>query len=81
VGFGLVLGGAVGNLGDRWFRGHHGAVVDYITLSHWPTFNVADAGITIGVVVVALSLALRPVGRAVPSRQPEEPADSVGAGR
>jgi signal peptidase II len=57
---GLVLGGALGNLSDRLFRSHHGDVVDFITLTHWPTFNVADAAITIGaVVVVSLSL-LRP---------------------
>ena len=46
--FGLVLGGALGNLCDRVFRSHHGSVVDFITLTHWPTFNVADACITIG---------------------------------
>ena len=36
--------------------GHHGQVPDFITLSHWPTFNVADAGVTVGVIVVAASL-------------------------
>jgi signal peptidase II len=51
---GLVLGGAVGNLSER--LSHSGQVADFITLSHWPTFNVADAGITIGVVVLAISL-------------------------
>lgn len=51
---GLVLGGALGNLADRAFRGHHGDVVDFITLSHWPTFNVADACITVGVVVLVV---------------------------
>ena len=49
---GLLLGGALGNLTDRLFRGHHGAVVDFITLTHWPTFNVADSSITIGAVLV-----------------------------
>jgi signal peptidase II len=56
VSLGLVLGGAMGNLADRAFRGHGGGVVDFITLSHWPTFNVADASITVGVVLVALTL-------------------------
>jgi signal peptidase II len=51
---GLVLGGALGNLADRAFRGHHGDVVDFITLSHWPTFNVADACITVGVVLLVV---------------------------
>lgn len=49
---GLVLGGALGNLADRAFRGHGGDVVDFITLRHWPTFNVADACITVGVVLL-----------------------------
>ena len=47
VGLGLLLGGALSNLGDRLFRHHHGAVVDFIQpVSWWPTFNVADAAIT-----------------------------------
>lgn len=52
VGLGLVVGGALGNLSDRLFRGHHGDVVDFITCTHWPTFNVADSCITVGVVVL-----------------------------
>ena len=55
VGGGLVLGGGVGNLSERVVSGHHGLVADFITLSHWPTFNVADACITVGVVVLAAS--------------------------
>ena len=58
VGLGLILGGALSNLADRAFRGHGGAVVDFITLTHWPTFNLADAGISLGaLVVVVVSLA------------------------
>jgi signal peptidase II len=45
---GLVVGGALGNLADRAFRSHHGAVVDFIALHFWPTFNVADAAIVVG---------------------------------
>ena len=56
VALGLILGGAAGNLGDRLFRGHHGAVVDFITLTHWPTFNVADACITVGSVLLVVFL-------------------------
>jgi lipoprotein signal peptidase len=33
-------------------------VADFITLSHWPTFNVADACITVGVIVLAASVLL-----------------------
>lgn len=50
---GLVFGGALGNLVDRIFRASDGwfsgRVVDFIDLSHWPVFNVADAGIVVGV--------------------------------
>jgi signal peptidase II len=55
VALGLILGGALGNLSDRLFRGHHGAVIDFITLTHWPTFNVADSCITIGAIVVVVT--------------------------
>ncbi len=50
---GLVLGGALGNLSDRVLRGHHGAVVDFIALHFWPTFNVADSCIVVGVILAA----------------------------
>ena len=45
---GLVVGGALGNLSDRVFRSHHGAVVDFIALHFWPTFNVADSCVVVG---------------------------------
>ncbi len=57
---GLVLGGALGNLSDRIFRGDHGAVVDFVALHFWPTFNVADAAITIGCVLLVVSLLRAP---------------------
>jgi signal peptidase II len=48
--FGLIGGGAVGNLIDRL---HYGSVVDfldfYIGSHHWPAFNVADSAICVGV--------------------------------
>jgi signal peptidase II len=56
IGGGLLLGGALGNLSERLFSSHQGQVADFITLSHWPTFNVADACITVGAVVVAVTL-------------------------
>ena len=56
---GLVLGGALGNLGDRAFRGDGGVfsgkVIDFIDLQWWPVFNVADSGITIGVLLFVSS--------------------------
>lgn len=54
VAMGLVVGGALGNLTDRIVRGNHGAVVDFIALHFWPTFNVADSCIVIGAIVAAI---------------------------
>lgn len=51
---GLILGGGVGNLCDRLFRGFDGRVVDFVDLSVWPVFNLADAAITVGVVLVLI---------------------------
>ncbi len=55
VALGMIIGGALGNVMDRI---HHGAVADfldfYVGNFHWPAFNVADAGITIGVIVLVL---------------------------
>ena len=42
---GVLLGGAFGNLADRV---RDGAVIDYIDPVFWPAFNLADAGIVIG---------------------------------
>lgn len=57
VGLGLLFGGAMSNLADRFFRHHNGAVVDFIqVVSWWPTFNVADAAVTCGAVIAAIAL-------------------------
>ncbi|MCB1248618.1 MAG: signal peptidase II [Acidimicrobiales bacterium] len=55
VALGMVLGGAVGNLIDRVFRGDgvlDGAVVDFIDLQWWPVFNVADAAVVVGSILL-----------------------------
>ena len=55
VALGLVLGGAIGNLLDRLFRGDgflDGAVVDFIDFSFFATFNIADSCVTIGVALL-----------------------------
>jgi signal peptidase II len=57
VGLSLVLGGAIGNLVDRLFRAPgflKGAVVDFVHVDEFPTFNVADASITIGAIVIVV---------------------------
>ena len=61
VALGLVLGGALGNLADRAFRGDgflDGGVVDFVDFSFFPAFNVADSAITIGA-ILALWFAFR----------------------
>ena len=54
VALGLVTGGAAGNLVDRLVR-HGGAVVDFVDLQWWPVFNLADAAISCGVVLLLLA--------------------------
>jgi signal peptidase II len=66
VGLGLLLGGAAGNLIDRIFRHHHGAVIDFIdavrvgSRDWWPVFNIADASIVVGVILLVWCYARRP---------------------
>lgn len=55
---GLVLGGAFGNLVDRLARSPGllgGAVVDFVDLRWWPVFNLADAAITCGCLLLVWS--------------------------
>ena len=47
---GLLVGGAFGNLIDRVRLGH---VVDFVAAGAWPKFNVADAAVTCGVLLLA----------------------------
>ena len=57
VALGLVLGGAIGNLLDRVFRGDgflNGKVIDFVDFDFFPTFNVADSAITIGAILAVL---------------------------
>jgi len=51
----LLLGGALGNLMDRFFRAPgflRGHVVDFVSVGWWPLFNVADSCVTIGAVLL-----------------------------
>jgi signal peptidase II len=54
---GLILGGALGNLTDRALRGPglSGRVVDFVDPHIWPIFNVADASIVVGALLLAWS--------------------------
>lgn len=49
-GAGFLLGGVVGNLIDRVFRGF---VVDFIDFKVWPVFNVADVFVVVGIILIA----------------------------
>lgn len=51
---GLILGGAVSNLVDRARFG--GAVVDFIGVYGWPSFNLADAAIVAGTLVLVIQV-------------------------
>jgi signal peptidase II len=51
----LVMGGTVGNLIDRLNTNLEG-VTDFISLGPWPSFNLADSAITVGVILLAYSL-------------------------
>lgn len=57
LGLGLIFGGAVGNLIDRL---RFGEVIDfldfYVAHLHWPTFNVADSAVTVGVGIFVLHI-------------------------
>lgn len=71
----LIFGGAIGNLIDRvrW-----GEVVDFIQIGterwYWPVFNVADAAVSVGVVLFALTWS-----HGDPAPQAGAGADQVGA--
>lgn len=52
-GLGLVCGGAIGNIADRWWKG---GVTDFLDFHwrdlHWPAFNLADVAISVGFAIV-----------------------------
>lgn len=64
---GLQIGGAFGNIVDRL---RHGFVVDFIDVPRFPTFNMADSAITVGVVILGVFLFVR---------DPHASTDSPGA--
>jgi signal peptidase II len=61
AGYGVLLGGAVGNLVDRVLRDGSGLlggrVVDFVDLGWWPVFNVADVALWVGIgILLVVSL-------------------------
>jgi signal peptidase II len=53
IAFGLILGGAIGNIADRMRLSY---VVDFIDFRWWPVFNVADSAISIGVILLLIRM-------------------------
>jgi signal peptidase II len=53
-GFGLMMGGGFGNLIER-FASSHRAVTDFVAVSSFPRFNLADAAVTVGFVIVLVT--------------------------
>lgn len=49
IGLSLMIGGAIANAYDRFFRGF---VIDFIKVGNFPVFNLADSAVTIGVVLI-----------------------------
>jgi signal peptidase II len=81
IGLGMILGGAMGNLVDRFFRSPgplRGHVVDFLSIGWWPVFNVADPSVVGGaILLVTLSLCgfdFDSVGR----RKRDDLSDDVG---
>jgi signal peptidase II len=86
TGLALVLGGAVGNLIDRLFRGEvvdfldvyvsspriAGWLLDNFGTAHWPTFNIADSAIVCGACLLAVSIIL-PHSSAAPADGRQQP--------
>ena len=86
---GVVMGGALGNIVDRLtrvgevnpFTGEEavgfmsGAVVDFIDLQWWPVFNIADAAVVCGGILLAILSA-----RVPPEDRPADPTDGTGTG-
>lgn len=65
IGLHLILGGAIGNLIDRFRFGYVVDFLDvYIGRHHWPAFNVADSAICIGIVFLFFDMRKKPEERA-----------------
>lgn len=75
VAMGMMLGGAVGNLIDRLIQGH---VTDFVSVGSFPVFNVADASISTGVVVLFFGLWIQENRKKEdPGSDDQHPASSI----
>ncbi|MCD9622491.1 signal peptidase II [Rhabdothermincola salaria] len=84
VALGMIVGGAIGNIVDRAFRGDDGFmsgdVVDFVDLQWWPIFNVADVGIVVGGILLVWSTLRVPEESDEPDApiEPDGPDPSAG---
>lgn len=66
VALGMIVGGALGNVLDRAFRGDggffSGGVIDFIDFQWWPVFNVADIGVVCGAILLVITMLRAPDG-------------------
>ncbi len=63
VALSLILGGALGNLIDRFARSPgilRGGVVDFIRIGWWPIFNFADSALSVGIILLLAATFRRP---------------------
>ena len=76
--FGLLFGGAVGNLIDRFRLGH---VTDFIDIGPWPIFNVADSAIVTGIAILVFLFWISPRSNKIASFDNEKSAgiDIIGS--
>lgn len=76
TGLHLILGGAIGNLIDRFRLGY---VVDFVDVywrtHHWPAFNVADSAICIGIALLFFDMRKKPEDDAATAAPPPPAAD------
>ncbi|MDP8969639.1 MAG: signal peptidase II, partial [Actinomycetota bacterium] len=83
VAYGLITGGATGNVIDRLVRSPGfgtGHVIDFFDLRWWPVFNVADAGIVVGAALIAVLATLADRReRAAAEAQPRQPPTRPGS--
>lgn len=71
--FGLLIGGALGNIINRLYCGY---VVDFIDVFigtyNWPTFNIADSALTVGEAILITKIILEEFAASKTSNLPEE---------
>ncbi len=74
IAMGMQLAGAIGNLIDRIVVGY---VVDFISVGNFPVFNIADASITMGVVVLIIGMWIQESREKKARAEEPEPIDSL----